>query len=90
MNPLSNEEVPLGTLAGDRGIQPDKMEESKPKGYYLPEGSSRQVVRRELFRRAMIGVSDKFTNPRWERRALARTIAKDLWKRGERLVAASE
>ena len=51
----------------------------------LPEGSSRQVVRAELERRAFRNLSDKFKGPRAERRAFARRIAKDLWKAGERL-----
>lgn len=51
----------------------------------LPDGSSRQVIRRELFKRAMKAVAENFNAPRIHRRRLSRRIAKDLWKKGERL-----
>ena len=51
----------------------------------LPGDSSRQVVRRELFKRAFVSISEKSANSRQDRRKLSRYIAKDLWKRGERL-----
>jgi len=54
---------------------------------YLPEGSSRQVVRGELFRRVFTNVSTKANGPRALRRALARDIAKEMYRRGERLTA---
>lgn len=54
---------------------------------YLPEGSSRQVVKQELFKRAYQQLSDRFTNGRSEKRSLARSIANDLYRRGERLLA---
>jgi hypothetical protein len=52
---------------------------------YLPEGSSRQVVRGELFRRVFANVSSKANGPRALRRALARDIAKQMYRQGERL-----
>ena len=51
----------------------------------LPEGSSKQVVKKELFSRVFENVSEKFSNNRKDRRELARRIAKDLYKQGERL-----
>lgn len=52
---------------------------------YLQEGSSRQVVRGELFKRAFANISSKAKGPRALRRALARDISKELYRRGERL-----
>ena len=52
---------------------------------YLPEGSSRQVVRRELFNRVFVNLSTKSKGARALRRALARDIAKEMYRRGERL-----
>jgi len=51
----------------------------------LPEDSSRQVVKRELFKRSLESVSDKVVGSRRDRRELARRIAKDLFKKGKRL-----
>jgi hypothetical protein len=60
--------------------------ESAPSNY-LPEGSSRNVVRQELTRRAYAAIKVQFpVSTRTERRAAARAIAKDLWKKGERLL----
>ncbi len=51
----------------------------------LPPGSSRQVVRRQLFKRAFKSVSEVFNADRRSRRKLSRKISHDLWQRGERL-----
>ncbi len=55
------------------------------KTQYLPEGSSLQVVRGELFRRVFANVSYKAKGPRALRRALSRDLAKEMYRRGERL-----
>lgn len=53
---------------------------------YLPDGSSRQVVRAELFRRVFANLSTKVSNSRTLRRSLARDLSKELYRRGERLL----
>ena len=59
--------------------------EDKPKGSYLPAGSSRQVIRRELFKRACAALREKVVGSRSDRREFAKRITKSLWQRGERL-----
>mgnify|MGYP003345071358 len=51
----------------------------------LPDGSSRQVVKKELFSRVFENISGKFSNNRKDRRELARRLTKDLYKQGVRL-----
>lgn len=64
-------------IPGTEGISPRDM--------YLPVGSSRQVVRAELFKRSFKSITDVVENDRSERRKIARKMTKDLWLQGERL-----
>ena len=51
----------------------------------LPAGSSRQVVRAELRRRAFRNITERVNGSRADRRELARRISSDMYKAGERL-----
>lgn len=59
--------------------------EDKPKGNYLPVGSSRQVIRREFFKRSCAALREQIIGSRSDRREFAKRITKSLWQRGERL-----
>lgn len=84
----------MDTNQGLPGLYPSSItvpntEGMSVKEQYLPVGSSRQVVRAELFKRAFDRVTDVIGNSRRERRKIALKMAKDLWRQGERLTRAT-